>query len=265
MADPMYTTDLFNVQGKVAIVTGGSRGIGAMIARGLVSNGVKTYITARKAQPCDEMAAELSKIGECISIPADLSTDEGLAEFVAAVTEKEDKIDILVNNAGASWGAPMGEFPGIGFDKVLNINVKAPFMLTQALLPHLKASASETDPARVIMISSIDGIRISEMDTFSYSASKAGVAHMGRQMAKNFAPDNITVNMIAPGPFESQMMAFALNDEKMRAAIESDNPRKRIGSPEDVAGTTIFLCSRAGAYITGAIIAVDGGMASLAS
>ncbi len=140
MADPMYTTDLFNISGKVAIVTGGSRGIGAMIARGLVSNGVKTYITARKAQPCDEMAAELSEIGECISFQS-LQTSQptrAWADFVAAVTEKEDKIDILVNNAGASWGAPMGEFPGIGFDKVLNINVKAPFMLTQALLPHLK-------------------------------------------------------------------------------------------------------------------------------
>lgn len=265
MANPMYSTDLFDVKGKVAVVTGGSRGIGAMIARGLVSNGVKTYITARKAQPCDEMAAELSKIGECISIPADLSTDEGLAEFVAAVSEQEPQLDILVNNAGASWGAEMGEFPSIGFDKVLNINVKAPFMLTQAFLPLLKASGTQDDPGRVIMISSIDGIRVSDMPTFSYSASKAGVAHMGRQMAKNLAPEHITVNMIAPGPFESHMMAFALEDEKMRAAIESDNPRNRIGSPEDVAGTTIFLCSRAGAYVTGAIIAVDGGMASLAS
>lgn len=264
MAEPIYSTDLFNVAGKVAVVTGGSRGIGAMIARGLVSNGVKTYITARKAQPCDQMAAELSEIGECISVPADLSTDEGLATFVSAVTEKESQLDILVNNAGASWGAPIGEFPAIGFDKVLNINVKAPFMLTQAFMPLLRAAASPEDPARVIMISSIDGIRVSEMDSFSYSASKAGVTHMGRQMAKTLAPENITVNMIAPGPFESQMLAFALNDREVRAAIESSNPRKRIGTPEDVAGATIFLSSRAGAYLTGAVIAVDGGMASLA-
>lgn len=260
----MYSTDLFNIKGKVAVVTGGSRGIGAMIARGLVSNGVKTYITARKAQACDEMAAELSKIGECISIPADLSTEEGLATFVAAVSEQESQLDILVNNAGASWGAPMGEFPEMGFDKVLNINVKAPFMLTQAFLPLLKASATQEDPGRVIMISSIDGIRVSAMETFSYSASKAGVAHMGRHMALHLASENITVNMIAPGPFESHMMAFALEDEKVRSAIESDNPRNRIGTPEDVAGTAIFLSSRAGAYVTGAIIAVDGGIASLA-
>ena len=265
MADPMYTTDLFNVKGKVAVVTGGSRGIGAMIARGLVSNGVKTYITARKAQACDEMAAELSQIGECISVPADLATEEGLAEFVAAITEQESQLDILVNNAGASWGAAMGEFPAIGFDKVLNINVKAPFMLTQALLPLLKKSGKQEDPGRVIMISSIDGIRVSDLETYSYAASKAGVAQMGRLMAKKLAPDHITVNMIAPGPFESHMMAFALEDEKMRTAIEGSNPRNRIGTPEDVAGTTIFLCSRAGSYLTGAIIPVDGGIASLAS
>ncbi len=262
-AVPLPIAELFNVSGKVAVVTGGSRGIGAMIARGLVSNGVRTYITARKAQACDEMAAELSTLGECFSIPADLSTGAGIEAFVAQLTEREDRIDILVNNAGAAWGAPIDEFPESGFDKVLSINVKAPFLLTQALLPQLRASATAEDPGRVIMIGSIDGIRVPVGDTFSYSASKAGVQMMARHLAKFVAPEHITVNSIAPGPFESKMMAYVLDDDAGRTMVESTNPLGRIGSPEDVAGTVIYLSSRAGAYLTGAIIPVDGGIASL--
>jgi NAD(P)-dependent dehydrogenase (short-subunit alcohol dehydrogenase family) len=262
-ANPMPINDLFSVSGKVAVVTGGSRGIGAMIARGLVSNGVRTYITARKAQACDAMAEELSALGECISIPADMATEEGLNAFVAAVAEREDAIDILVNNAGAAWGASIDDFPESGFDKVVNINMKAPFFLTQALLPQLRARATAEDPSRVIMIGSIDGIRVPVMDTFSYSASKAGVQMMARHMAKHVVQDHITVNSIAPGPFESKMMAYALDDPDMRSVVEKGNPRGRIGSPEDIAGTVIWLSSRAGAYITGAIVPVDGGIASL--
>jgi NAD(P)-dependent dehydrogenase (short-subunit alcohol dehydrogenase family) len=254
---------LFGLDGKVAIVTGGSRGIGYMIASGLVANGVKVYITARKAQACDEAAAALSEHGDCISIPADLSTADGLASFVAAISEREPQIDILVNNAGAAWGAPLGEFPEVGFDKVMDINVKAPFMLTQALLPHLIEGATASDPARVIMIGSIDGIRVPVGDNFSYSASKAGLHMMARHMASQLVKDHVLVNSIAPGPFESKMMAYRLDDDDTRNLIIQANPRKRIGTPQDVAGTVIFLASRAGAYTVGSVIAVDGGISTL--
>jgi NAD(P)-dependent dehydrogenase (short-subunit alcohol dehydrogenase family) len=252
--------DLFKLDGKVAVVTGGSRGIGYMIASGLVANGVKVFITSRKADACDAAALELGEL--CTSVPADLTTADGIETVRSAVAAEHDALHILVNNAGATWGAPIDEFPEIGFDKILDINVKAPFMVTQAFLPLLRAAGDHVDPARVVMVGSIDGLRVSPMPTFSYSASKAGIHHMGRQMAHALVGDHITVNCIAPGPFESDMMAFALNDEAMRAAVEAEVPRKRIGTPEDVAGTVIYLASRAGAYITGTVIAIDGGMAT---
>jgi NAD(P)-dependent dehydrogenase (short-subunit alcohol dehydrogenase family) len=260
---PLALASLFGLDGKVAVVTGGSRGIGFMIASGLVANGVRTYITARKAEACDAAAAELSEIGQCISLPADLATAEGLASFVSALTERESQIDILVNNAGAAWGAPLGEFPELGFDKVMDINVKAPFMLTQALLPQLEAGATAEDPARVIMIGSIDGIRVPVGDNYSYSASKAGIHMMARHMAAHLVRRNITINSIAPGPFESKMMAYRLADPDSRKMVEASVPRRRIGSPEDIAGTVIFLASRAGAFTTGAIVPVDGGISTL--
>ncbi len=260
---PLALANLFGLDGKVAVVTGGSRGIGFMIASGLVANGVRTYITARKADACDAAAAELSEYGECVSLPADIATAEGLASFVSALAERESQIDILVNNAGAAWGAALGEFPEIGFDKVMDLNVKAPFMLTQALLPQLKAGATAEDPARVVMIGSIDGIRVPIGDNYSYSASKAGVHMMARHMAAHLVRDNITINSIAPGPFESKMMAYRLDDPDSRKMVEAGVPRRRIGSPEDIAGTVIFLASRAGAYTTGAVIPVDGGISTL--
>jgi NAD(P)-dependent dehydrogenase (short-subunit alcohol dehydrogenase family) len=228
-----------------------------------VANGVRTYITARKADACDAAAAELSEHGECISLPADIATAEGLASFVSALTERESQIDILVNNAGAAWGAPLGEFPEIGFDKVMDINLKAPFMLTQALLAQLKAGATADDPARVIMIGSIDGIRVPFGDNYSYSASKAGIHMMARHMAAHLVRDNITINSIAPGPFESKMMAYRLADPDSRKMVEATVPRRRIGSPEDIAGAVIFLAGRAGAFTTGAVIPVDGGISTL--
>ena len=260
---PLALGNLFGLTGKVAVVTGGSRGIGFMIASGLVANGVRVYITARKADACDAAAATLAEHGECISFPADLSTTEGLESFVAALTAREEQIDILVNNAGAAWGADLGEFPEIGFDKVLDLNVKAPFMLTQALLPQLKAGATAEDPARVIMIGSIDGIRVPFGNNYSYSASKAGIHMMARHMAGHLVGDHITINSIAPGPFESNMMAYRLDDPNSRKMVEASVPRQRIGSPEDIAGTVIFLASRAGAYTTGAVIPVDGGISTL--
>ena len=236
-----------------------------MIAEGLVTNGVRTYITARKAEACDATAERLSALGECISLPADMSSAEGVATFVEQFTEREDQLHILCNNAGAAWGAPMGEFPELGFDKVLDINVKAPFLLTQSLLDQLSAAATPEDPGRVIMTGSIDGIRVPIGDNFSYSASKAGIHMLARHMAKFLTDRNITVNCIAPGPFMSKMMAYRLEDEASRAAIEKANPRGRIGTPEDVAGTVIWLASRAGAYINGATVPVDGGIAMLNS
>ncbi len=258
----MHISELFDVSGKVAIVTGGSRGIGFMIAQGLVENGVRVYITARKADACDAAALRLSEHGTCVSIPADLSTDEGLASFVEQFTDYEDHLDILVNNAGAAWGAPIGDFPPAGFDKVLNVNVRAPFMLTQALLPQLKAAADPADPARVIMIGSIDGIKVPFGDNYSYSASKAGIHMLARHMAHHLVKDNITVNSIAPGPFESKMMSYMLDDPKRRATVVASTPRGRIGSPEDMAGATLFLASRAGAWLTGIVLPVDGGIST---
>ena len=249
--------DLFSVAGKVAIVTGGSRGIGRMIAEGFVENGVRTYITARKADACAETAAELSKKGECIALPADLSTKEGREAFVAEITAREAKIDILVNNAGAAWGAPFEEYPDEGYDKVMDINVKAIFTLTRDLMPLLKQGASQQKPSTVINIGSIDGLRVSTMDNFAYGASKAAVHFLTKNLALRLGPKGVTVNAIAPGAFQSNMMNATL--EKFQDKIESENPLGRIGSPEDMAGLALYLASNASKYMTGQVIALDGG------
>lgn len=249
--------DLFSVAGKVAIVTGGSRGIGRMIAEGFVENGVRTYITARKADACAETAAELSKKGECIALPADLSTNQGREAFVAEITAREAKIDILVNNAGAAWGAPFEEYPDEGYDKVMDINVKAIFTLTRDLMPLLKQGASQQNPSRVINIGSIDGLRVSTMDNFAYGASKAAVHFLTKNLALRLGPKGVTVNAIAPGAFQSNMMNATL--EKFQDKIESENPLGRIGSPEDMAGLALYLASNASKYMTGQVIALDGG------
>ncbi|MFW2382223.1 MAG: SDR family oxidoreductase [Acidimicrobiales bacterium] len=260
----MDVNALFSVAGKTAIVTGGSRGIGYMIATGLLSSGAKVYITARKAAACDRAAEELSEIGECVSIPADLSTSEGLAGFTKAFAEQEDRLHILCNNAGANWVAPLGEMPESGFDKVIDINLKSPFFLTQSLLPLLKAAGSAEDPARIIMTGSINGIAVPTfIDNFSYSASKAGIHMLARHIGQRLAKDHVTVNSIAPGPFESQMTAAALDGDG-RKMVESIVPMGRIGTPEDMAGTVLFLASRAGAFINGATIPVDGGITGFA-
>lgn len=254
----MKLSDLFDVAGKVAVVTGGSRGIGKMIAEGYVRNGVKTYITARKAAACDETAAELSEYGECVSVPADLSTKEGQAALLDHVSENDTTVDILVNNAGANWGAPFAEYPEDGFDKVTDLNVKSLFYLTQAFMPMLEKAASAASPARVINIGSIDGIKVPFVENYAYAASKAAVHHLTRVLAVQFAGKDVTVNCIAPGPFESKMTEWMLDNFQER--IEQSCPLGRIGSPEDMAGIALFLGSRAGAYLNGTVIPVDGGL-----
>lgn len=249
--------NLFNLKGKIALVTGGSRGIGAMIAEGFVRNGVKTYISSRKSDPCDEKAKELSKYGECISIPADLTDMNEMDKLVTKIKDKETKLNILVNNAGAAWGASFDDFPEIGWDKVMDTNVKSVFFLTQKLVDILEASASTSDPSRIINIGSIDGLGIPRAETYSYPASKAAVHQLTKVLANRLANRNINVNAIAPGPFESNMMAHTL--EEYGEQIKSSVPRGRIGVPEDMAGASIFLSSKASSYITGSIIPVDGG------
>jgi len=254
--------NLFDVGGKVALVTGGSRGIGEMIAEGYVANGVKTYISARKAEACDATASRLSEQGECISIPADLSTMEGIQALSDEIKSREPQLDILVNNAGATWGAPIEEFPEAGWDKVMDINVKGPFFLTQALLPLLEAAASDGDPARIINVGSVDGLNVNRMPTFSYGPSKAAVHHLTRALASHLASRNITANAIAPGPFPSKMMEHTLNT--MGDQIREGVPLKRVGEPADMAGAAIYLASKAGAYVDGVVIPVDGGIIACA-
>jgi len=255
----MSTTDLFSLEGRTAVVTGGTSGIGRMIADGLIDAGAKVYVASRKADACARVAAELSERGTCVGIPADLSTEAGCQALAAAVAEQEEAVHLLVNNAGATWGAPLEEYPDSAFDKLWAVNVKGVFHLTKALLPQLRVSATEEDPARVVNIGSIDGIRVPVTESYAYSATKAAVHMLTRHLAANLARDHITVNAVAPGPFDSRMMAFVLDDPAGRQAVSGSVPLGRVGRPDDMAGTVIFLASRAGAYLTGAVIPVDGG------
>jgi NAD(P)-dependent dehydrogenase (short-subunit alcohol dehydrogenase family) len=253
-------SELFSIAGKTAVVTGGSRGIGLMIARGFVEAGARVIISSRKADVCDEVAAELSKVGECEAIPADLSSEAECRRLAEAVAARLSSLDILVNNAGATWGAPLDQFDEAAWERVLALNVKGVYHLTKFLVPLLEAAGSAEQPARVINIGSIDGIRVPLLETYSYSASKAAVHMLTRHLAKRLAPA-ITVNAIAPGPFESKMMAATL--DAFGEQIAASAPLKRIGRPDDMAGAAIFLASRAGAYLTGAVLPVDGGIAAV--
>jgi NAD(P)-dependent dehydrogenase (short-subunit alcohol dehydrogenase family) len=253
-------SELFSIAGRTALVTGGSRGIGLMIARGYVEAGAKVYISSRKADACDRVAAELSEVGQCIALPADLSSEAECRRLAEAVAEREPSLDILVNNAGATWGAPLEQFDEAAWERVLALNVKGVFHLTKFLVPLLEKAGTADEPARVINIGSIDGIHVPILETYSYSASKAAVHQLTRHLARRLAP-TVTVNAIAPGPFESKMMAATL--EAAGDAIAASAPLKRIGRPDDMAGAAIFLASRAGAYLTGAVIPVDGGIATV--
>jgi len=257
---------LFSIQGKVAVVTGGSRGIGEMIAAGFLANGARVYISSRKADACEATAKRLSESfgGECIALPANLAGVEGVDSLVEQLKSREERVDILVNNAGVSWGAELDEFPESGWDKVMDTNVKGVFFLTQRLLPLLEAGATAEDPARVINIGSIDGIKTPVFDNFSYGPSKAAVHALTRQLAAHLVKRNIIVNAIAPGPFPTWMLSTGVGGGGDVEATDWDavgrvNPRGRVGTPEDIAGLAIFLSSRAGAFTVGEVISCDGG------
>jgi NAD(P)-dependent dehydrogenase (short-subunit alcohol dehydrogenase family) len=250
--------DLFDLTGKVAVVSGGGRGIGLMVARGLLQAGASVYISSRKAEAGQAAVAELSQYGVALSVPADLSREEESLRLAEEVGRSEERVHILVNNAGATWGAPLAEFPASAWDKVLDLNLKAPFFLTRAFLPLLEAAGTADDPARVINVGSIDALRVPELSTYSYSASKAGLHQLTRVLARELGPRHITVNAVAPGPFESKMMAATLAEHGERIAAAS--PLGRIGRPDDMAGVAVFLSGRGSAFVTGAIIPVDGGI-----
>jgi NAD(P)-dependent dehydrogenase (short-subunit alcohol dehydrogenase family) len=253
----MDVANLFSVKGKVVVITGGSRGIGKMFAEGFVRGGAKVYITARKAAACDATAEELSAFGECISIPIDGSTMEGIDALVAEIGKREKHIDVLINNAGAAWGAPFDEFPESGWDKVMDLNVKSVFFLTQRFAPLLRAGASAAKPAKVINVASIDGMSVNPQETYSYHASKAGLIHLTKKMGAQLAPENIVVSGINPGAFPSEMNKVARDEGD---SVSARVPSRRVGIPEDMAAVAIYLASKAGDYVVGQSIAVDGGV-----
>jgi NAD(P)-dependent dehydrogenase (short-subunit alcohol dehydrogenase family) len=254
-------TSLFSVEGKVVVVTGGTSGIGYMAARGLVEAGATVYVASRKVEACERVAAELGELGTCHAAPADLSTEDGCRSLADAVARQEKKLDVLVNNAGATWGAPLAEHDEQAWERVLALNVKGVSHLTRFLEPLLRAAGTADAPARVINVGSIEGIRVPVTETFSYSASKAAVHQLTRHLAKVLAPV-ITVNAIAPGPFESRMMAAMIRQDGDRMVKHS--PMKRLGRPDDIVGAIVYLSSAASAYVTGTILAVDGGAATVA-
>ncbi len=248
--------DLFSLQGRTALITGGSRGIGRMIAEGFLAQGARVYISSRKAAACDKTAAELSALGTCIPLPGDVSTVDGAKALAAAYAAREPQLDILVNNAGAAWGAPFDEFPESGWDKVVDLNLKAPFFLTQALYAQLR-QAGKGRVAKVINIASIDGVSVNPLETYSYAASKSGLIHLTRRMALHLARDNIAVSAIAPGAFASDMNRDARDNAE---AVSARIPAGRVGTVEDMAGAAIYLASRAGDYVVGSTLVVDGGV-----
>ena len=248
---------LFSLEGRTALVTGGSRGIGRMMAHGLLAYGARVYISSRKAAACEETAKALSAHGTCIPLPADSSTMDGIHDLAKEYAAREPKLDILINNAGAAWLEKFDAFPEKGWDKVMDLNVKTPFFLTQALIRQLRAAATREKPAKVINVASVDGIGVNPQETYSYAASKAGLIHLTKRMALKLIEDNIVMSAIAPGAFRSDMnIAARDHGEELAKRI----PARRIGTDEDMAGAAIYLASRAGDYVVGSTLIVDGGV-----
>nr|WP_247607477.1 SDR family oxidoreductase [Rhodococcus opacus] len=259
----MRTSELFDIAGNKVLVTGGARGIGLMIAEGLLRAGATVLLSTRKPQAAADATEKLSELGEVHAIAADIGTEQGCRDLIDAVAERTDRLDALVNNAGATWGAPFDEFPDAAWDKVLGVNVKTPFTLAKLARPLLEAGASaDGGPARIINIGSIDGLAVPNYENYSYSAAKAAIHHLTRHMAANLAP-SILVNAIAPGPFPTKMMQFVLDERGDE--LEGANPLKRIGRPEDITGLVTFLLSPASSFITGTVIPLDGGLTSTMS
>ena len=252
--------NFFSVKGKVALVTGGSRGIGLMIAKGYVKSGVKVYISSRNSEVCQKVADKLSQHGECISIPTDLSNQEGVTSLSDKVKSLEPKLHLLVNNAGKTWGAPLEEYPMNSWEMVMRVNVSSPFQLTKELLPLLKKAGYREDPARVINIGSPAGSLAGGLNAYSYNTSKAALHHLTRVLAKELAKDFINVNTISPGPFPSKMTNFMVGEETFLESAGRSTPQGRSGKEGDMIATSLFLSSKGSSYITGALIPLDGGI-----
>ncbi len=265
MADGQIAThtELFDLTGKYAVVTGGTRGIGTMVARGLLQAGARVVISSRKADACAQAREQLAEFGDVRAIPADLSRHDECLRLAELVTADSDGLHVLVNNAGATWGEPLETFPDSAWDRVLDLNLKSPFWLVQALLSALREAGTADDPARIINIGSIDAIHVSQLPVYSYASSKAALHQLTRMLARELGPQHITVNAVAPGPFPSKMMAATL--DAFGEAIAASAPMRRIGRDDDMAGIAVFLASRAGSYLTGTVIPVDGGIATTAS
>ncbi|KAH7383780.1 hypothetical protein BKA66DRAFT_462781 [Pyrenochaeta sp. MPI-SDFR-AT-0127] len=255
----MDNASLFDVKGKVVLVTGGAKGIGRMISEGFVQNGATVYVSSRDAKACQQACKELNALGKGKAdyITADLYEESAIKNIAEELKKREGKLDVLINNSGSNWGESYDTYPSAAWDRVLNLNLKRVFQLTQAVTPLLEAASTAASPARIINIGSIDGLRVPALETFAYSASKAGLHHMSRVLASHLGKRGITSNTVACGPFQSKMMKATL--EKFKDVIEGGVPLGRIGSPEDVSGTCIWLSSRAGAWVNGATIALDGG------
>lgn len=252
-------SDIFSLTGKTALVTGGTSGIGYMIAEGLVKHGAKVYVASRKAEACEETAKALSAFGECRALPADLSSEEGCVNLVEAISSKEDKLHILVNNAGVTWGAPLEEYPDEAWDRIFRLNVKSAFTMTKKLLPLLSAAGTFQDPARVINTTSVAGKLTSSMQAYAYGPSKAALNHLTQILANELAERHINVNAIAPGVFPSRMTKFIMKHDELAKQQAASVPLGRLGEPRDMEGLAVFLCAPASSYITGNIISLDGG------
>lgn len=255
-------TDLFDLSGKIALVTGGAQGLGRMIAEGLLNAGATVAITSRKEDVCKAAAEEMSRLGTCVPLPCDLSSPEAAVDLAVRLREAcGDTLHILVNNAGKTWGGSVDDYPDKAWPGVMMVNVQAPFTLIRELLGPLEAGGSQDDPSRIINIGSVAGLKAARLSAYSYSASKAAIHMLSRDLAGDLADRNITVNALVPGFFPTKMTAHLRDDDDVDPEVLAQIPMARLGRPDEIAGSVVFLSSRAGSYITGVALPVDGGAA----